>query len=53
MTDYEKHKETGEVMEWPDDQLITEIKEPKQLKLQELNLFKLAQNDSFGSNIGV
>ena len=32
---------------------MKEIKEPRQLKLSELNLFKLAQNDSFGSNIGV
>ena len=37
------------MIEWPQ---LSEVQEIKEMRLKEIRLFKLAQDDNFGSNIG-
>ena len=52
MTDYQNLQGNQEVVEWPQADYVNSIKALTELQLKEIHLFKLAQDDNFGSNIG-
>ena len=53
MTEYQKLSETEKIIEWPHVANSNEITPLYDLRLKEIQLFKLAEDDNFGSNIGV
>ena len=53
MTEYQKLSETEKIIEWPHVASSNEITPIYDLRLKEIQLFKLAEDDNFGSNIGV
>ena len=50
MSDYRNFK--GNVTEWPQAEGIQDLVTVSNLRLKEINLFKRAEDDNFGSNIG-